>query len=107
MSYSLWSAPEKTKRGVEEEDRRSKNTTVLIWTVLRIRNVNPGSPDPDFYPFLSIPDPTTATKEKGKMFSFFVFRFFLSSHKYHTIENYLFALEEQIFSQFIKNNKIF
>jgi hypothetical protein len=41
----------------------------LTHIVLRIRDVYPRSriPDPDFYSF-RIPDPTRATKEKGKKF---------------------------------------
>jgi hypothetical protein len=41
-------------------------------------------PDPDFFPF-RIPDPKTATKERGKK------KFchsFLCSHKFHKIENF-------------------
>jgi hypothetical protein len=40
---------------------------VLEFSVLRIRDVYPGSriPDPDFYAS-RIPDPITATKERGE-----------------------------------------
>jgi hypothetical protein len=43
------------------------------------------TPDPDFYPY-RIPDPKTATKEKGeKNVSPCIF---FCSHKLHKIENY-------------------
>jgi hypothetical protein len=50
-------------------------------------------PDPDFYPSRipdpgsRIPDPKTATKERGEKF-FFVIPFYVRSHKFHKIENY-------------------
>ncbi len=71
--------------------------------MLRIRDVYPGSPDPDFYPFLPIPDPTTATTEKGE--HFFVVLISLVATSITQLKIILFALEEQIFCQFIKNNK--
>jgi hypothetical protein len=41
-------------------------------------------PDPDFYPS-RIPDPKTATKERGEKNNF---QTFLCSHKFHKIVNY-------------------
>jgi hypothetical protein len=49
--------------------------------MLRIRDVYPGIPDPDFYPS-RIPDPKTGKKERGK--KIVVIPFFCS-HKYHKI----------------------
>ncbi len=46
--------------------------------------MNPGFPDPDFYPS-RIPDPTTALKEEGK--NFFCCSTIFCSHKDHKIVN--------------------
>jgi hypothetical protein len=46
--------------------------------VWRIRDVYPGSPDPDFYPS-RIPDPKTATKERGEK-KFVVITFYVATN---------------------------
>jgi hypothetical protein len=43
-------------------------------------------PDPDFYPS-RIPDPKTATKDKGEKFCF-VKQFFVATNKFHKTEYY-------------------
>jgi hypothetical protein len=59
-------------------------------------------PDPDFYPS-RIPDPKTATKERGE--NFFFFHTFLCSHKFHKIVNYFSfeVLKKKIWANFQKN----
>jgi hypothetical protein len=63
-------------------------------------------PDPDFYPFRipdlrsRIPDPKTATKERGeKKISW---QTFFCSHKFHKIENYFIfqMLKKKIWASF-------
>jgi hypothetical protein len=60
---------------------------------------------PDFYPF-RIPDPKTATKERGEKN---LLSHLFCSHKFHKIENYFYFLnaEENNFSQFSKNYRTF
>jgi hypothetical protein len=58
-------------------------------------------PDPDFYPS-RIPDPATATKERGK--KLVVLPFFVATNmKYHKIENNLFNRKRKNLNQFTKN----
>jgi hypothetical protein len=66
------------------------------------------SPDPEFYPS-RIPDPKTATKERGEKISC---QTFLCSHKFHKIVNYfsfkvrkkkMWANFQTIIELFIKN----
>ncbi len=62
--------------------------------------------DPEFYPS-RIPDPKTATKERGE--NFFFYHTFLCSHKFHKIENY-FSFEvtkKKNLGQFSKNFRTF
>ncbi len=63
------------------------------WSLRRIKTsvADPGClsriPDPDFYPS-RIPDPKTATKERGEKKNLLSYRTFLCNHKFHKIENY-------------------
>jgi hypothetical protein len=75
--------------------------------VLRIRDVYPGSrflaiPDPRS----RIPDPKTATKERGKKISC---HNFFCSHKFHKIENYLIfeMLKKKLWANFQRFIKFF
>jgi hypothetical protein len=57
-----------------------------VWTVLRIRDVYPGSRILIFtHPGSRIPDPKTATKERGKKN---LLSFLFCSHKFHKIDHY-------------------
>ncbi len=62
-------------------------------------------PDPDFYPS-RIPDPKTATKERGEknLLSYFFF-----SHKFHKIVNYFIfeLLKNKIWSNFQRFRELF
>jgi hypothetical protein len=62
-------------------------------------------PDPDFYPS-RIPDPKTATKERGEIFFFHTF---FCSHKFHKIEYYYIfdMLKKQIWPNFTRIIKVF
>jgi hypothetical protein len=62
-------------------------------------------PDPDFYPS-RIPDPKTATKERGEK-KFFVN--FLCSHKFHKIANYFSfeVLKKKIWANFQRIIELF
>ncbi len=81
--------------------RRYSIYSILLKAVLQIRDVYPGSriPDPDFYPS-RIPDPKTATKERGekKISCHTIF----CCYKFHKIEHYLVfeILKEKIWANF-------
>jgi hypothetical protein len=62
-------------------------------------------PDPDFYPS-RIPDPKTATKERGENFFFHTF---LCSHKFYKIVNYFSfeVLKKKIWANFQRNIELF
>jgi hypothetical protein len=61
---------------------------IMYYSVLRIRDVYPGSRILIFtHPGSRIPDPKAATKERGEKNCCHTF---FCSHKFHKIENYLF-----------------
>jgi hypothetical protein len=62
-------------------------------------------PDPGSR-FLPIPDPKTATKERGEKICFF--HTFLCSHKFHKIENYfIFEVLKKKFGPIFKEYRAF
>jgi hypothetical protein len=82
-------------------------TYIYVWyrPVLRIRDVFPGSRIRIFFPS-RIPDPKTASKERGeKIFC----HTFLCRHKFHKIKNYFSfeVLKKKIWANFQRSLELF
>jgi hypothetical protein len=86
--------------------RDGQGRLILKNSVLRIRDVYPGSwflPIPD--PASRIPDPKTATKERGEK----NLLYFFCSHKFHKIESYIIfeMLKKKIWANFQRIIEVF
>jgi hypothetical protein len=75
----------------------------ILRVISKTRTADPGClfiPDLDFYPS-RIPDPKTATKERGEKN---LLSYLFCSHKFHKIENYFIfeMLKKKIWASFLK-----
>ncbi len=83
---------------VMTKEKNAGTSPFVYWyAVLQIRDVYPGS---------RIPDPRTATKERGKKICYHTF---FCSHKFHKIENYFIfeMLKKKIWPSFQRIIKLF